>query len=1145
MDPDFYDVDQITGRSLEDLANEGRADRTAWEKQFAFDFAYWSHSSGSESNYASQEQIFQELGRDVIINALSGYNCCVFAYGQTGSGKTYTMMGDSDSNTNAGLIPRICNKLFDHTQQSVTLPETPDLETKVVQMEVSYAEVYNEQVYDLLVKDRKQTQHKSLKVREHPTQGAYVEGLTVQRVSNYQEVEALFTKGGKARAVAAHNLNSSSSRSHAIFKIRLACSCKTNKGSAADATKNGGVDGAGAKGARRSRSNSREDVAVAVAAAVAKAARSTKGISKGVLAAANAKAKARGGTMRGDGSHMARRRSGKLSPAFGEGGEQWGADTSQLPLWRALQARAEALHMRPVDLFNALDIADHDAKLTQEELEDGFRRLVLGKRGGMRDAVHDTEVKAMAVELMEVLDTNHDGSIDLHEWREVRTHVKAQQQHQQHNPAPRHPGGGGGEGGEEGEEEEGEEGGDAKGEGHGVGGREGRLRTSAISLVDLAGSERAKATGCTGDRLREASLINKSLSTLAEVISALALISAGKGTQRGSSTGTRSRSTSAASAGAPSRGGESRGADESGMVLASPVTMTSALVPMVPPQALLLRPSGQTNSALSNPATRSSPFTTAAASPPTIQSGTIASTPSTTIFVPYRNSVLTRLLKESLGGNARSVLVATVSPATRSYSETLSTLRYADRAKSIVNNAVVNKIPGEFDTEAVRKLELQVTTLRGLLAEEQRMRHQEASLAAIAADRACDLERASRSVEAAAQSHEGLQMRLEDVDAISSHDSFKENDDGDDDDGSVNYVSGRRGAPLPFSLVKALVPNIGRSFAFGSPRVHELSQLSISAMSAEESKEELSELSLDGLEDPLDEEAKEEGEYGNRWRNGNRVSPGKRGRDLVRARARVDELELELAAMREYHQKLRYKCAAYAEKLDAMTAAHEEVKEREMEELRVALKDEYESRYQATVQLMEAKQEELRDRLFDCSAQMETAYSRGEKESKVAMARLMSEQDEELSTRKQTAEEKAKMVVTDEQYMRRLYSALQEQQEQIREETTVEHKAEVRELLQQRRAQEQLALDRALEEKASEFSLALAEQRHTFHLEMEEAVEKVERERDQYHTRVLREALQEQVRNFLSLKSLSHTQPCTQSKKQKPRIFPTTSFIRL
>ena len=59
--------------------------------------------------------------------------------------------------------------------------------------------------------------------------------------------------------------------------------------------------------------------------------------------------------------------------------------------------------------------------------------------------------------------------------------------------------------------------------------------------------------------------------------------------------------------------------------------------------------------------------------------------------VPYRNSVLTWLLKDSLGGNSKTVMMATFSPAGDNFEESLSTLRYADRAKSIVNHAIVNE----------------------------------------------------------------------------------------------------------------------------------------------------------------------------------------------------------------------------------------------------------------------------------------------------------------------------------------------------------------------------------------------------------------------------------------------------------------------
>ncbi|XP_060551684.1 kinesin-like protein KIF13A [Ruditapes philippinarum] len=143
-------------------------------------------------------------------------------------------------------------------------------------------------------------------------------------------------------------------------------------------------------------------------------------------------------------------------------------------------------------------------------------------------------------------------------------------------------------------------------------------KVSKLSLVDLAGSERAQKTGAMGDRLREGSNINKSLTTLGLVISALA---------------------------------------ESGK--------------------------------------------------------------SKNKFVPYRDSVLTRLLKDNLGGNSRTVMVATISPAADNYEETLSTLRYADRAKRIVNHAVVNEDP---NARIIRELREEVDHLQKELKEAQSMK---------------------------------------------------------------------------------------------------------------------------------------------------------------------------------------------------------------------------------------------------------------------------------------------------------------------------------------------------------------------------------------------------------------------------------------
>uniref|UniRef100_A0A803YST7 Kinesin-like protein n=1 Tax=Meleagris gallopavo TaxID=9103 RepID=A0A803YST7_MELGA len=142
-------------------------------------------------------------------------------------------------------------------------------------------------------------------------------------------------------------------------------------------------------------------------------------------------------------------------------------------------------------------------------------------------------------------------------------------------------------------------------------------KVSKISLVDLAGSERADSTGAKGTRLKEGANINKSLTTLGKVISALAEV------------------------------------------------VSTAFIKK-----------------------------------------------KKTDFIPYRDSVLTWLLRENLGGNSRTAMVAALSPADINYDETLSTLRYADRAKQIKCNAVINEDP---NAKLVRELKEEVTRLKDLL----------------------------------------------------------------------------------------------------------------------------------------------------------------------------------------------------------------------------------------------------------------------------------------------------------------------------------------------------------------------------------------------------------------------------------------------
>ncbi|XP_024915367.1 kinesin-like protein KIF1B isoform X6 [Cynoglossus semilaevis] len=331
-------------------------------KTFSFDYSYWSHTTPEDSSFASQNRVYNDIGKEMLEHAFEGYNVCIFAYGQTGAGKSYTMMGKQEEGQE-GIIPMLCEDLFEK------INEGSNKEELSYSVEVSYMEIYCERVRDLLNPKNKG----NLRVREHPLLGPYVEDLSKLAVTSYTDIADLMDAGNKARTVAATNMNETSSRSHAVFTIVF----------------------------------------------------------------------------------------------------------------------------------------------TQKK---------------------------------------HDSETDLS-----------------------------------------------------------TEKVSKISLVDLAGSERADSTGATGTRLKEGANINKSLTTLGKVISALAEVSKKK---------------------------------------------------------------------------------------------------KKTDFIPYRDSVLTWLLRENLGGNSRTAMVAALSPADINYDETLSTLRYADRAKNIKCNAVINEDP---NNKLVRDLKDEVARLKELL----------------------------------------------------------------------------------------------------------------------------------------------------------------------------------------------------------------------------------------------------------------------------------------------------------------------------------------------------------------------------------------------------------------------------------------------
>uniref|UniRef100_A0A669EFL8 Kinesin-like protein KIF14 n=1 Tax=Oreochromis niloticus TaxID=8128 RepID=A0A669EFL8_ORENI len=170
---------------------------------FTYDFSFCSVDA-SDSNFACQQTVYETLAKPLLLRAFEGFNTCLFAYGQTGSGKSYTMMGFEEE---VGVIPKFCHELFSK------LASIKSEEVKC-HVEMSYFEVYNEKIHDLLVTREEPNQRRMpLRVREHPIHGPYVAELSALNILGWLEL------GNKQRATAATGMNDKSSRSHSVFTL--------------------------------------------------------------------------------------------------------------------------------------------------------------------------------------------------------------------------------------------------------------------------------------------------------------------------------------------------------------------------------------------------------------------------------------------------------------------------------------------------------------------------------------------------------------------------------------------------------------------------------------------------------------------------------------------------------------------------------------------------------------------------------------------------------------------------------------------------------------------------------------------------------------------------------------------------------------
>ncbi|XP_063896935.1 kinesin-like protein Klp61F [Helicoverpa armigera] len=176
-------------------------------KKFTFDRAFGPS--------ASQVQVYQEVVSPLIEEVLNGYNCTVFAYGQTGTGKTHTMVGEhTGTDTHwqndplAGIIPRALSQLFDELRLTNT----------EYTVRVSYLELYNEELFDLLSTSE---DNSKLRIYEDVTRKGsnIVNGLEEITVYNKNEVYKIMAQGQERKRVASTLMNAQSSRSHTVFTI--------------------------------------------------------------------------------------------------------------------------------------------------------------------------------------------------------------------------------------------------------------------------------------------------------------------------------------------------------------------------------------------------------------------------------------------------------------------------------------------------------------------------------------------------------------------------------------------------------------------------------------------------------------------------------------------------------------------------------------------------------------------------------------------------------------------------------------------------------------------------------------------------------------------------------------------------------------
>ncbi|XP_073533202.1 kinesin-like protein KIF9 isoform X2 [Phyllobates terribilis] len=171
----------------------------------------WSFRVDGVLHDASQASVYDAVAKSVVTRGLQGYNGTIMCYGQTGAGKTHSITGATENYKNRGVIPRALQQVF---------KEIDEQSDRTVTVRISYLEIYNETLFDLLSTMDVPASGPSMTIVDEP-QGVSVKGLSLHHAADEERALNLLFEGETNRIIGSHTLNKNSSRSHCIFTIHL------------------------------------------------------------------------------------------------------------------------------------------------------------------------------------------------------------------------------------------------------------------------------------------------------------------------------------------------------------------------------------------------------------------------------------------------------------------------------------------------------------------------------------------------------------------------------------------------------------------------------------------------------------------------------------------------------------------------------------------------------------------------------------------------------------------------------------------------------------------------------------------------------------------------------------------------------------